>query len=115
MSAAVALLEELRERDVRLVADGLMLRVDAPAGVLTEGVRRDLAEAKPQILKLLHRERKKLEEGDHRGLVIRWSKEPGWISLHDPTTGDWHDVKASECPLAIVEYARANRRMSSVR
>jgi hypothetical protein len=109
--AVRALLEDLRERDVRLEADGLSMHVDAPKGVLTEEDKQNLAENKQQLLKLLHRERKRLEEADRRGLVIRWSREPGWISLHDPTTGEWHEVKASECLPSIVESAnKAHRR-----
>lgn len=110
MTGVRTLLEDLRERDVRLKADGLSLYVDAPAGVLTGEDKWNLAGNKQQLLKLLHWERKRLEEADRRGLVIRWSKEPGWISLHDPTTGEWHEVKASECLPSIVESAKAHRR-----
>ncbi len=110
MTSVRALLEDLRERDVRLEADGLSLHVDAPKGVLAEKERQDLAENKQQLLKLLHWERKRLEEADRRGLVIRWAKEPGCISLHDPITGEWHEVKASECLPSIIESAKAYRR-----
>jgi hypothetical protein len=96
---------------VRLEADGLSLHVDAPTGVLADEERRALAERKPQLLKLLHWERRRLEEADRRGLVIKWAREPGWIALHDPTTGEWHEVRVSECPPSIVESAKAyNRR-----
>lgn len=108
--AVRALLEDLRERDVRLEVDGLSLYVDAPKGVLVEEDKQNLAENKQQLLKLLHRERKKLEEPDRRGLVIRWTKEPGYIALHDPTTGEWHEVKASECLPSVLESAKASRR-----
>ena len=104
------LLEDLRERDVRLEADGLSIRVDAPKGVLTKEDKHDLAENKQRLLKLLHRERKRLEKAARRGLVIRWARESGWISLHDPTTGEWHEVKASECPRSFVESVTAHRR-----
>jgi hypothetical protein len=40
------------------------------------------------LLKLLEWERRTLEEADRHRLIIRWSKEPGWISLHDPLTGE---------------------------
>jgi hypothetical protein len=110
MTSVRALLEDLRERDVRLEADGLSLHVDAPKETLTEKDKQNLAGNKQQLLKLLHWERKRLEEADRRGLVIKWSREPGWISLHDPTTGEWHEVKASECLPSIVESAKAHRR-----
>jgi hypothetical protein len=105
-----ALLEDLRERAVRLEADGLSLHVDAPKGVLSGEDKQNLAENKAHLLKLLHWERKRLEEADRRGLVIKWSREPGWISSHDPTTGEWHEVKASECRPSVVESAKAHRR-----
>lgn len=108
--AVRALLEDLRKRDVRLKADGLSLHVDAPTGVLAEEDKQNLVQNKARLLKFLHWEHKRLEEANRRGLVIRWAKEPGWISLHDPTTGEWHQVKASECLPSIVESAKAHRR-----
>ncbi len=107
--SARALLEELRECDVRLEADGLALHVDAPAEVLTEELRAALREQKRALIRLLERERRKLEEAASRGLVITWSREPGYLSLHDPTTEEWHEVKASECLPSVVESARAHR------
>jgi hypothetical protein len=109
------LLEDLRERDVRLEADGLSMHVDAPKGVLTEEDKQDLAENKQQLLKLLHWERKRLEEADRRGLVIRWAREPGYVSLHDPTTGEWHEVPAPGCPAWLLDEARARRRFGGLR
>ncbi len=108
--SVAALLEELRRQDVCLEADGLMLRVNAPTEAVTEELLTVLREHKRDLVRLLERERKRLEEADRRGLVIRWAREPGWISLHDPTTGEWHEVKASECPPSFVESARAHRR-----
>ena len=108
--SAKALLEELRERDVSLEAEGLTLSVDVPAKALTEELRAALREHKRALIRLLERERRKLEEAASRGLVIKWSREPGWLSLQDPTTGEWHEVKASECPPTVVESARVHRR-----
>ena len=113
--SAGALLEELRERGIRLEADGLTLRVDAPKETDTAEFRATLRENKRALIRLLERERKRLEEADRRGLVIRWAREPGWISLHDPTTGDWHEVKASECLPSVVESAKAHRRRRNER
>lgn len=107
---AGALLEELRQRDVRLKADGLVLRVDAPEEADTDELRATLREHKRALICHLERERRRLEEADRRGLVVRWSREPGYISLHDPTTGEWHEVRASECSPSIVESAKAHRR-----
>ena len=108
--SAGALLEELRERGIRVEADGLTLSVDAPQEADTDELRTTLLEHKRALIRLIERERRKLEEAVRRGLVIRWSREPGWISLHDPTTGEWHEVKASECLPSVVESAKAHRR-----
>jgi TubC N-terminal docking domain len=107
---ARALLEELRDMGVALQAEGLQLRVDAPAGVLTAKTREALLTHKRELVGLLTREQRRLAEAASRGLIIKWSREPGWISLHDPTTGDWHEVKAFECPHSVVESAKAHRR-----
>lgn len=32
------------------------------------------------------------------GLIARWSREFGYISMHDPTTGEWHDVSWKDAP-----------------
>jgi predicted metal-dependent hydrolase len=105
-----ALLEELSERDVHLKADGLTLHVDAPAEALTDELRTALREHKRALIRHMERERRRLEEAASRGLVIKWAREPGYLSLHDPTTGEWHEVRASDCPLSVVESAKAHRR-----
>jgi hypothetical protein len=107
--SARALLEELRRRDVRLKADGLMLRVDAPIGADTDEFRGVLRKHKHVLIRLLERERLRLEEADRRGLVIKWAREPGWISIHDPTTGEWHEVPASGWPSWVLDEAKARR------
>ena len=113
--SARALLEELRERDIRLEADGLMLRVDAPTEADTDELRAKLHEHKRDLIRLLERERKRLEEANRRGLVIRWSREPGYVSIHDPTTGEWHEVPAPGCPPWVLDEAKARRRFGGLR
>ena len=108
--SAQALLEEIRRLDVRLEAEGSLLHVDAPVGAMTEELRAALEENKQGLIKLLDRERRRLREADRRGLVTRWSEYPAWIELHDPLTGEWHEVRASECLPSIVETANRCRR-----
>ncbi|MEW6635613.1 MAG: hypothetical protein AB1425_02240 [Actinomycetota bacterium] len=110
MTGARALLEELRERDVRLEADGLMLCVDALAEADTDELRAALREHKRALIRHLERERRRLEEADRRGLVIKWAKETGYVAIHDPTTGEWHEVPASGCPPWVLDDARARHR-----
>jgi tubulysin polyketide synthase-like protein len=104
------LLEDLRRRDVALEAEGDRLHVDAPAGAITDDLRTALVEHKEHLLELLARERHKLEKAGRRGLAIRWSEYPVWIMLHDPLTGEWHEVKASECLPGVVETASRYRK-----
>ncbi|MEJ7873611.1 MAG: hypothetical protein WKF67_15245 [Rubrobacteraceae bacterium] len=109
MSAGV-LLGELRERGILVEADGLTLRVDAPEEADNDELREALRKHKRTLIRLLERERKTLEEADRRGLVIQWARELGYISLHHPTAGDWHEVKTSECPPWVLDDARAYHR-----
>jgi hypothetical protein len=107
--SAKALLSELRGRGVEVVAEGGLLRFRPRAAVSPEMLDR-LRAHKPSLLKLLEWERRKVEEADRRGFVTRRGREPGWISLHDPATGEWHDFPARDCLPAIVAEARAHRK-----
>jgi predicted metal-dependent hydrolase len=107
---AHALLENLRTRGVTLQPNGLTLRVAAPEDVATEELHQIVSRHKHALIRLLERERQRLEEAERLGLLIKWSKEPAFIAIHDPTTGDWHEVLASECALWVIEDARAHSR-----
>lgn len=54
--------------------------------------------------------RRRSEKAARIDLVIRWSEYPMWIELHDPTTGEWHEVRASECLPEVVETANKHRK-----
>ncbi len=41
---------------------------------------------------------RELERADALGLVARFSYELGCISIHDPTTGEWHDLAMQDAP-----------------
>jgi hypothetical protein len=112
---ANAVLEELRTKGVTLEADGLTLRVAAPEDVATEELHETVSGHKHALIRLLEHERTKLEAAERIGLLIKWSKEPGYVALHDPTTGDWHEVLASECPPWVIEEARAHSRYAKGR
>ena len=47
------LLEQLRDRDIRLSANGDRLVIDAPRGALTEQFRRSLQEHKAELLAIV--------------------------------------------------------------
>ena len=106
---ARALLMELRRKGVMLAADGDRLVVEAPEEVATEGLRAVLSEHKPRLLEIL-RSDSGGAPGTNRGLIARWSEYPTWIKLRDPTTGEWHEVRAAESLPSLVEGADAERR-----
>ncbi len=103
-----ALLEDLRSKGVTFEACGLTLRVAAPREAATPELHEIVSRHKHALIRLLERERKRLEEAERRGLIIKWSREPGYVALHDPTIGEWHEIKASECPPSVVESAKAH-------
>ncbi len=111
--SARELLEEMRGLGATVEARDGFLDLDAPAGAITEDLLESVTEHKPKLLRLLEWERGRLEEANRRGLIVRWSEHPTWIKLHDPTTGDWHEVRASECLPSIVAEADKYRKKES--
>jgi len=55
------------------------------------------------------RRQRRLEEAARRGLMVRWSEYPSWLTLHDPLTGEWHELPASDCFPSLVEEADRRR------
>jgi hypothetical protein len=45
------------------------------------------------------------------GLIATWSAEFGYVSLHDPTTGEWHDLKTTVAPEWAVGEARQRKEL----
>ena len=107
--SARALLEELEQMGVQLRVDGTHLEYEGPQEVVTAELLRRLTEYKPSLMKLLGWEGRKLEDEGRCGLLVRWSEYPTWIALCDPTTGEWHEIRASECLPGVVESANQDR------
>jgi hypothetical protein len=107
--SARALLEELRRKGVTLIADGDRLVVEAPAEVATEDLRSVLSQHKLRLLEIL-RPKGGGATGAQRRLIARWSEYPVWIELRDPTTGEWHEVRAAECLPGLIKAADAERK-----
>jgi hypothetical protein len=68
------------------------------------------ASPEPNREELVSRRRRKLEEADRRGLVVRWSEYPNWIALHDPLSGKWVEVRAEDCFPSLVDEANRRRK-----
>src|SRR5918992_2601797 len=111
--SARAFLDELRERGVEVAAEGNLLRYRPRAAITPELLDR-LRAHKLALLKLLEWEQRQVERAERLGCVARWSKYPTWIELHDPTTGEWHEVRASECLPGVVAEADRHREQGGV-
>lgn len=53
---------------------------------------------------------RKLEKASRMGLVASWSQHYGYVGLHDPTTGEWHDLRTEDAPGWAVREARRKGR-----
>ena len=53
----------------------------------------------------------KTPEPARLGLIATWSAEFGYVSLHDPTTGEWHDLKTTVAPEWAVGEARQRKEL----
>lgn len=103
---ALSLYHNLKARGVILEVSGEHLKVDAPAGVVTDDDRAALVELKPILLRLLSRSP---EEEPMRESKARWSG-PGLIRILDPFTGEWHEWPAAKCLPGVVAEADRRRR-----
>jgi len=107
---ALSLYHNLKARGVNLEASGEHLKIDAPAGVVTEADRAALLEFKPDLLKFLSRAP---EEEPLRESKARWAG-PGLIRILDPFTGEWHEWPAAKClPGVVAEADRRKKRSAS--
>src|SRR5215207_5490590 len=54
-----------------------------------------LSSAGASLPRFIERE---LEQASELGLIARWSRTFGYVAIHDPTTGEWHDLLTKEAP-----------------
>ena len=50
------------------------------------------------VTKLDEIRERRLEDARRLGLVARWAHEKGFVAVHDPTTGEWHDLPLKDAP-----------------
>jgi hypothetical protein len=50
-------------------------------------------------------------EAEVLGLVATWSREFGFVSLHDPTDGTWHDLPVKDAPGWALGEARRRKEL----
>ena len=95
------LLEQLRQRDIRVWDEGGRLRVNAPAGALTAELQQELSARRSEILSLLHQQADASQElairrVDRRSaLPLSFSQERMWMLHHiEPASAAYHIVHA---------------------
>jgi hypothetical protein len=54
---------------------------------------------------------RKLQAAAARGLTAKWSKHFGYVSLHDPTTGEVHDVSTKDAPKWVLWEVSTRKRL----
>jgi hypothetical protein len=115
---AKVLLDDLRSRGVSIETDGKHLLIDAPFGMITEELKATLSEHKARVIGILKFEGQFLkdrpEQDDGRRFKVRPSKHPGYTSLYDPASDEWHDFPTRDCFPSILEEAKGRRRKGGV-
>ena len=53
----------------------------------------------------------KTPEADQLGIVAIWSVAFGYVSVQNPTTGEWHDLKPTDAPGWSVGEARRRKEL----
>ena len=48
---------------------------------------------------------------DGLGLVAKWSREFGYVSIHDPVLGEWWDVAVADAPSWALDEARRRKQL----
>ncbi len=48
-------------------------------------------------------------EAERLGLIATWSARFGYVSMHDPTTDEWHDLQTKDAPEWAVGEARRRK------
>jgi hypothetical protein len=112
VEAARSLLADLRDRGVKVEASsGGKLRY-APRSEIDKPTLVRLRLYKQTLLSILQGipvedppdddvppfVHKEIERASELGLVARWSRHFGYISIHDPTTAEWWDLQIKDAP-----------------
>ena len=113
VAGARAFLDDLRERGISVEATSEGKLRYAPRSEIDELTLMRLRLHKQTLLSILQGipvedppdddvppfVRKELERASELGLVARWSRHFGYVSIHDPTTGEWWDLQTKDAPV----------------
>jgi hypothetical protein len=118
---AAAVIEAIKGRGAKVWTEGGKLRYSGPKDVLGPEVLCWLRKHKQEVMTLLvpaapvhaapeappatedaieisRFARRQLEKAQRLGLVTAWSRHFGYVSIHDPATGEWHDLCTGDAP-----------------
>jgi hypothetical protein len=87
--------DKLVAKPTALVTPEILEELRANKATLIEALRREPSSAEPDPPPFIQRE---LDRASELGLVAKWSRTFGYVSLHDPTSGEWHDVATEDAP-----------------
>lgn len=90
-------LARLERTGITLTLDGSDL-VARPTSAVDGEIVEILRENKADLVEALQARMQALASASSLGLVAQWSREFGYISIHDPTTGEWHDISWKDAP-----------------
>ncbi len=106
---AAELLEEVKAAGVTLTyspeTDKLIAR---PTSRVTPKIVAALRERKGEVIHTLRPETARAAE---IGLVSRWARTLGYLSIHDPTSGEWHDLQVADAPGWATREARKRKEL----
>ncbi len=105
-AAALPAREEEKREKVRVFLESVRIATAKTAKMPPEG---SVFSENPK--NLTAKTAKTLTEAEQLGLVATWSVEFGFVSLHDPTTGEWYDLPTKEAPDWAVGEARKRKEL----
>ena len=103
------LLEEVKAAGVTVTyspdTDKLIAR---PTSRVTPEIVAALRERKGEVIQALH---PKTTQAAELGLVSKWARTLGFVSIHDPTSGKWCDLQVADAPDWATREARKRKEL----
>jgi len=95
-------LSVLAKAEISLTFSGGDL-IARPTALVTEDVQAFIKEYKSDLIAHLY--------DDGLGLIAKWSHAFGYVSMHDPLTGEWHDLPVKDAPGWALPEARKRKEL----
>ncbi len=82
--------------------------VAKPTDKVTPEIVAALRERKGEVIEALHPETSRASD---IGLISRWARTLGYVSIHDPTSGEWWDLQVKDAPDWAVREANKRKEL----